>query len=338
MDVLNKPGISVVIACYNSASVIKETLLCLQNQIQDEHISWEVILVDNNCTDATSQIALETWSHSRIPLRIIEEKTAGEAVARKTGFKAAQYQILSIVDDDNRVPPHWIATLNTFFENKEIGLVGTVGEGSFETSPPDWFEDFKNAFAIGSLYSGDFTDITADAIVPGAGMSLRKEILDKLYAIDWKPFLKGRVGHIQSAGADSELCYITRHLGYKIYYSNSLIFKHFTKTDRITWERLCNMFRGFGASDVFTLPYKISYAESQGKNSFLQNLRKKWWFNYAAKILILVFKYGPFSSDSKHKQLMKLRTAAFCEAIMAEKKQFEGAFVYLENLKKGLSK
>ena len=331
---MNPAGISVIIACYNSASVIHQTLLHLQKQENTQNITWEVILIDNNCTDNTAQLAQESWGiQDSVPLHIIKETQVGEASARKAGIIKAKYAILSIVDDDNRVNTNWISSIYSYFENPEIGLLGCVGIGDFESEPPAWFDKHQHAFAIGSLYAGDFTDITADAIVPGAGLSVRKEIFDILYSINWKPFLTGRVGNRQSAGADSEICYVTRLLGYKIYYSNLLAFKHYTKNDRITWERLENMFAGFGAADVFTLPYKLLYAKEKGQTGILDGLRRTWWFNYFGKKTVNTIRYCFFAKSTDIKTLMNIRNKAFCEVMLQNKVDFENSFAYLEQIK-----
>ncbi|CAN1577229.1 WcaA Glycosyltransferases involved in cell wall biogenesis [Spirosomataceae bacterium] len=332
-------GISVIIACFNSENVISTTLKHLQNQKNTERIAWEVILVDNNSTDHTSATAKAIWDQNPIvPLNVLTEETIGEAHARKKGILAAKYNILSIVDDDNWVAEDWIFKINSYFQNPEIGLVGCAGTGEFEENPPAWFSENQHAFAIGKLYDGDFTDITDYAIVPGAGLSLRKNVYDTLFKLNWKPFLEGRVGNKQSAGADSEMCYVTRLLDYKIYYSNLLHFKHFTAAHRISWDRLTRMTEGFGQADVFTLPYKIMYEESQGKRSLMNTFRKKWWFNFLGKKIALLLK-DPFqfiaAPPHTQKELNRIRNKAFCETIWLERKKFEGSFAYLENVSKG---
>ncbi len=329
-------GISIIIACYNSAKVIATTLEHLQNQKNYDGIAWEVILVDNNSTDNTSIIAKEYWNKNPVvPLRIINENIVGEANARKAGIKAASYSILSIVDDDNWVNSDWIKKVNAYFENPEIGLIGCAGEGVFEENTPNWFEENQHAFAIGSLYSGIFSDITHQGLVPGAGLSIRKIIYDKLFSIGWHPLLAGRVGSKQSAGADSEMCLVTRLLGYKIYYSNELKFQHFTAKHRITWERLKNMTEGFGESDVFTLPYIIIFNESIGKSSILNTMRKFWWFNFIGKKLALFISDPiPFKriSEFDQKNLIRIRNNAFCKTIWKERKKFSQSFSKLENI------
>jgi glycosyltransferase involved in cell wall biosynthesis len=329
-------SISVVIACYNSEKVIATTLKHLQNQKDWKQINWEILLVNNNSTDLTVDIALETWNQNPIvPLKIILEEKVGEANARKAGIKAAQYEIISVVDDDNWVSENWISTISTYFDNPEIGLVGCAGDGEFESTPPLWFEENKTAFAIGKLYDGDFVNITKDALVPGAGLSMRKCVYDLLFELDFQPLLQGRVGTKQSAGADSEMCYITRLLGYKIYYSNQLKFKHFTATHRISWERLKLMTQGFGESDVFTLPYQIIYKESVDGKKLITSLRKKWWFNYFGKKIALFikdpFQFIPAKPESQQ-ELLRIRNKAFCDTILNEKAKFEESFLYLEKI------
>jgi glycosyltransferase involved in cell wall biosynthesis len=331
-------GISVIIACFNSEKVIATTLKHLQNQKNTEGIAWEVILVDNNSTDQTSTVANKTWQEKPIvPLNILIEETIGEAHARKRGIQAAKYSILSIVDDDNWVAEDWILKINTYFKNPEIGLIGCAGAGEFESTPPDWFSQNQHAFAIGKLYEGEFVDITDSAIVPGAGLCVRRHVYDILFELNWKPFLHGRVGNKQSAGADSEMCYITRLLGYKIYYSNLLRFKHFTAPHRISWDRLMRMTVGFGEADVFTLPYKILYEESKGNKSLLNSLRKNWWFNYLGKKISLYIK-DPLqfisAPDFSQKELCRIRNKAFCKTIWNERKKFEGSFEYLSQISK----
>jgi len=331
-------GVSVIIACYNSEKVISKTLEYLQAQKNYDNIPWEVILVDNNSTDKTSAVAKAIWDKKPIvPLRILLETKVGEANARRTGIIAAQYGILSIVDDDNWVAEDWIYKIDKYFQNPEIGLLGCAGEGVYEETPPEWFEDNKNAFAIGSLYEGDFVDITEWAFVPGAGLSVRKLIYDYLFENNWKPLLEGRVGNTQSAGADSEMCLITRHLGYKIFYSNDLHFKHFTAKHRITWERLKNMTQGFGESDVFTLPYKILYYDRCCKSSIFNSFRRFWWFNYFAKKVALFIKDPlPFIRKVKYdpKILIRIRNKAFTNRIWKERKKFESSFEILDQIKR----
>jgi len=88
-------GLSVIVCCYNSSKFITACLEHIACQNLDG-ITLEVILVDNNCTDDTVNIALQAWRTCGSPfiLRIIEEKVSGIAYARKKGVLEAKGEIL----------------------------------------------------------------------------------------------------------------------------------------------------------------------------------------------------------------------------------------------------
>ena len=50
-------GVTVAICCYNSSARIAETLRHLSLQRLSENIPWEVLIIDNACTDDTVEVA-----------------------------------------------------------------------------------------------------------------------------------------------------------------------------------------------------------------------------------------------------------------------------------------
>ncbi|MEK7143063.1 MAG: glycosyltransferase [Patescibacteria group bacterium] len=119
-----KPLISVVIPGWNEEKTIARTLSSLSHQ--KTSFPFEVIFVDNNCTDNTVKIA-ESFRGAIENLEIICEKKQGIGAARNAGFKAAQSEIIASTDSDTILPEDWLAKIyNTFQENPQaIGLVGT---------------------------------------------------------------------------------------------------------------------------------------------------------------------------------------------------------------------
>lgn len=326
-------SISAVICCYNSSAVIKETLEYLKAQVFG-HEQWEVIVVDNNSTDNTAEIAHEAWSHNppvNIDFKVVFEPNPGLANARLKGVSEAKFPVISFIDDDNHVPENWIEYQSKVFENSEIGILGCTAVGKFENNPPEWYEEHKHSFATGRLYEGDFIEITDLGGVYGAGMCMQKEIFTKLAEKGWSPLLSGRKGNSQSGGEDTELCLAARLLGYKLFYTNKIEIGHLILDSRITWERLKKMTHGFGAADVFTLVYDIVYQESKGRTAAIQSLRKKWWFNYLGKRINLALKRGVMK-DKRQQELYDIRMLAFCETISLEKKRFEESFSHLESI------
>jgi len=60
---------SIVIPCYNEANYISDTIKSLSDQSLKD--CYEIIVVDNNCTDDTANIAI------RCGVRGVEEKKRG---------------------------------------------------------------------------------------------------------------------------------------------------------------------------------------------------------------------------------------------------------------------
>lgn len=108
--------ISVVIPAYNEEKRIGPCLQALVNQ-NTTH-KFEVIVVDNNCTDDTVKIA-STFS-DKLDLKIIKEETKGRGAARKIGFEKATGDVIFSTDSDTIVPPNWIEDFMKALKSKNV--------------------------------------------------------------------------------------------------------------------------------------------------------------------------------------------------------------------------
>jgi glycosyltransferase involved in cell wall biosynthesis len=110
--------ISVIIPVYNEEKYIKNCLDSFSNQIEKPD---EIIIVNNNCSDQTINIA------KNYPVKIIEEKKQGIVFARNKGFNVASGDILGRCDADSILPSNWIKKIKEdFSKNKIDGLTGPV--------------------------------------------------------------------------------------------------------------------------------------------------------------------------------------------------------------------
>jgi len=110
----NKPKISVVIPAYNEEKYLPACLASLKQQTFKD---FEVIVVDNNSTDKTvSEAAL---FQKRLNLRIILERKKGRGLARNTGFKSAQGEVIFSTDADTILPANWIEVMSYHLQDKK---------------------------------------------------------------------------------------------------------------------------------------------------------------------------------------------------------------------------
>lgn len=107
----NRHKLSVVIPVYNAAGTIAEQLDALAEQRWLE--PWEVIVLDNRCTDKTLKIV--SGYVDRLPsLRIVDAfAKQGAAYAMNAGVRAARADAVAFCDADDVVSKGWVAAMGS---------------------------------------------------------------------------------------------------------------------------------------------------------------------------------------------------------------------------------
>lgn len=237
-------GISVIICCYNSGKRIEETLKHLKKQAIEKLPAWEIILVDNNCTDDTVDKALTTWNnHNNIPLHIVKEPSPGQMKARIAGVNFAHFSYSVFCDDDNHLYNDYLEKAFAIMSSDDrIGIAGGITEGVFEETPPDWFPFLQHSYAVGAqgTVTGDIS--FSRGYVWGAGMVVQTEKLRKIFR---QGFISlGRKGKGLASGDDTEMCFRMAGEGLKIMYLPELKLKHFITKNRLTWNYAVELGKG----------------------------------------------------------------------------------------------
>lgn len=112
--------ISIVIPVYNEADQLGACLEAIANQTIKP---LEVLVVDNNSTDATAGVA---GSYDFVTL--LREPRQGVVHARTRGFDAARGDIIARIDADTILSTDWLATLKTVFTNPDVDAVSGVAQ------------------------------------------------------------------------------------------------------------------------------------------------------------------------------------------------------------------
>lgn len=238
-------GVSVIICCYNSGQKLLPTLAHLARQAVLTGIDYEVVLVDNRCTDNTVALAEAQWAalHHPFSFRVIPEKKPGLNHARKTGIVHARYEYVVFCDDDNWLCPDYLTNVFQLFEvHKDVAVLGGVGFPVFGSGPPEWFARLQGfGYAVGS--EGRKTGYVEQ--VYGAGMAMRRSLFLTI-AGTTSFVLTDRRGNSLVSGGDAEICILVRRAGYRIYLDEKLSFHHFLPADRLTWSYYLRLRRSFG--------------------------------------------------------------------------------------------
>ncbi|HUD10450.1 MAG TPA: glycosyltransferase family 2 protein [Candidatus Saccharimonadales bacterium] len=142
MNKLKKYRFSIVIPCYNEANFIADTLRSLK--VQDTLQKYEIIVVDNNCTDETVNIAKQYGA------KVVAERQAGICSARQAGTQAAIGEIVISTDADTTFSPNWLSTIDASFQNDKQ-LVAIGGPCRYIDGP--WWGKLYTHF----LFTGNYT-------------------------------------------------------------------------------------------------------------------------------------------------------------------------------------
>jgi glycosyltransferase involved in cell wall biosynthesis len=107
--------VSLVIPVRNEEKQIADCLRAIATLRQKP---YEVIVVDNNSTDRTVQIAQRFKF-----VRVITARRQGVVHARDRGFNAARGDIIGRIDADTRLPTDWTENLVRIFDDNSIDAV-----------------------------------------------------------------------------------------------------------------------------------------------------------------------------------------------------------------------
>jgi glycosyltransferase involved in cell wall biosynthesis len=117
---------SVVIPCRNEADYVADAILSLQKQDFDG--AYEIIVVDNNSTDETADIARDLGT------QVVTEPVAGVCNARDRGTGAAVGEIVVSADADTVYSPDWLSKIDAQFRRDET-VVAVVGPCQYADGP-----------------------------------------------------------------------------------------------------------------------------------------------------------------------------------------------------------
>ncbi len=144
-----KIKLTVAICTWNRADLLSQTLGELSLATPPRQ-GWEVIVVNNRCTDSTDRV-IARYQDS-LPLRRIYEHNAGLSNARNAAVDNARGDYILWTDDDVLVSRNWLTAYEFEFASwPEVAFFGGPIFPWFDGTPPDWLA--KVIDRVGSAYA-----------------------------------------------------------------------------------------------------------------------------------------------------------------------------------------
>ena len=238
--------LDVVICTYNNASLLDRTLDFLGKQQVAPDVEWGVLIVDNNCTDSTSDVIEKHLRSGRIPcLSRVVEPRQGLTPARLCGVMKTSADWLAFLDDDCLVSGNWIAHVCSFAQtHPTCGAFGGKVIPEWEHPPPAWLSKFGYCFAE---QDHGATAKQVPCLV-GAGMVINRAALCRSGWPD-RQFLQDRIGHELVSGGDVEIALRLGALS-SLWYTPECSIRHFIPSWRTSAEYLSKINRELGTSKL----------------------------------------------------------------------------------------
>ena len=173
-------SITVIVCTYNRCQSLAKALESAASLRLPKPDEWEVLVVDNNSSDQTREVAAQF--HQRYPrrFRYLFEAQQGKSYALNAGIREARGDILAFIDDDVTVDPTWLHHLTVCLHNGEWAGAGGRVLPQQTFAPPSWLA-FEEPHVLGPFALFDLGPEACElAQTPfGNNMAFRKDVFEK---------------------------------------------------------------------------------------------------------------------------------------------------------------
>lgn len=215
---------SVVVCTFNRSESLRRMLKSLQEIVIPDHLSCEVIVVDNNSDDDTRLVFEEVGKNFGSRIRYVLEDKKGLSHARNRGVKEAGGEVIAFTDDDVIVNKHWIQNIDKAFkEYDDVACVGGKILPIWEIPKPNWLKpDLYGYLAL--LDKGNSVAYMDALDIWGANFAVKSEMFKRYGLFDTN---LGRTPKKLYSGEEAEFLRRLQNAGEKIlYYPLSIIHHH----------------------------------------------------------------------------------------------------------------
>jgi glycosyltransferase involved in cell wall biosynthesis len=294
--------LSVIICTYNRSGHLKNVLKSLISQEFSRELRWEILVIDNNSTDDTFEVAAEFQEVSGVRIHYVKEKKQGLSYARNRGIHESKGKYIAFIDDDAVADSSWAESLYKAFLTYGCDGVGGRIYLKTEKKLPRWLTRDLWGF-LACLDYGDKAFEVKDHYIYGTNMAFSRNILDIAGLFDTS---LGRTGHKPIGGEETDLIKRILSSGGRIYYEPAAIVHHLVEDYKTSKQyfRLLHFYEGIWRGKKYDLEIKRHifgvplFVFLQFMISIVRYFRKPtvrmqmniWWFLGFMKGLNIKFK------------------------------------------------
>ncbi len=225
--------ISVVVCTYNRSDLLKSCLHSLNEQTINRN-QYEVIIVDNNSTDQTEEVA-DSFTKQYINFRYCKELKQGLSHARNRGYKEACGKYVAYVDDDCKLPEQWLAVAKEIIDKVSPSVLGGPFFPFYLTPKPLWFRD---EYESGQYIKSNVAHVLQqNEYLSGGNIFFQRVLLESLEGFDVN---LGMSGKKMAYGEETALQKRIRNTkpDALIYYAPNLYAYHLVRPEKMVFKSI----------------------------------------------------------------------------------------------------
>jgi GT2 family glycosyltransferase len=215
-------SVSVIVLVWNGAKFLDA---CLSASIAQDYEPRELIVVDNDSKDDSVAIAQKYLPSVKL---VRNDYNLGFVGGNNIGIRAAQGEIMVLLNQDTVVQPGWLRAVVETFSDSSIGIVGckmlypiskkfqhaggVVSSDDALTRHIGWDEEDN----------GQYDAMSEPEFVTGAAFAIHRKVLNKLGPFD--------EGFHPAFYEEIDYCYRARRAGFRIIYQPKAVLYHHETT------------------------------------------------------------------------------------------------------------
>ena len=239
--------ITVAICTWNRCALLRQALEQMTSLEAPSGVTWEVLVVNNNCTDATDDVIASF--QPRLAMRRVFEARPGLTNARNRALTKSRGDYIVFTDDDVLVNPQWlIAFVDAARRHPEAAAFTGPVEPWFPVSPDpvliDVFPELRRGFCGTRLDSteGPLPDELLDTVC-GVNMGFR---INAVQDLRFDPKLGPTPEEPGKAGDEADFLKSIRRRGGSVLWCPDMTIRHFVDPSRMSLAYLLRFSFGRG--------------------------------------------------------------------------------------------
>lgn len=222
---------TVALCTHNHADRLVRTLADLRSLRQPE-ASWEFLIIDNGCRDATPELLAHHAWPSGWQVRVVREEKLGLSNARNRAIAEARGDYVIFMDDDETPDPDWLCAYERLIRAHAPDAFGGRIRVLFEDKRPVWLKDELLGF-LGELNRADGIVPLTDPYTPfyGGNFGFRKAVCEKIGLFD---AMLGRKGSDNTGGEEVDFYRRLLATGLRVWWTPEAIIHHRIQAEKLS--------------------------------------------------------------------------------------------------------